>query len=58
MVFGSIKGTCPHDFPIKGNAESSIYHTPRSPYYFKTDAEICFDSVEAAKRHGFIAPKR
>ena len=47
MVPGSIKGTCPYDFPIKGNADSVIYHTSDSPYYFKTRAEICFD-VEAA----------
>ena len=49
MVPGSIKGTCPYDFPIKGNADSVIYHTPDSPYYFKTRAEICFDSTEAAE---------
>ena len=57
LVPGSIKGTCPYEFPIKGNAESSIYHTPSSPYYHKTNAEVCFDSVEAARRFGFMAPK-
>jgi hypothetical protein len=58
LVPGSIKGTCPHDFPIKGNVDSYIYHTPKSPYYYKTNAEVCFDSVDAAKRQGYIAPKR
>jgi hypothetical protein len=50
-------GGCPHEFPVKGNMDSSIYHTPRSPYYSKTNAEICFDSPAAAKYHGFTAPK-
>ena len=60
-----LDGSCPTDFSIKGNADSVIYHTPDSPYYFKTRAEICFDSAHAAKRHGFrpvspysVAPRR
>ncbi len=57
-VPASLKGTCPYDFPVKGNTGSYIYHTPESPYYYKTNAEICFDSAEAARRHGFVAPKR
>ena len=51
-------GGCPVDFPVKGNAGSQIYHTPESPYYKNTDAEVCFDSAEAARKNGFIAPKR
>jgi hypothetical protein len=31
---------------------------PESPYYTKTFAELCFDSAEAARKNGFIAPKR
>ncbi len=52
-------GTCPTDFPIKGNADSLIYHTTDSPYYNKTNAEICFESEEVAAKHGYraILPK-
>jgi hypothetical protein len=49
------RGTCPTDFPIKGNADSLIYHTADSPYYVKTNAEICFESEEAATKHGYRA---
>ena len=56
-VPASFRGTCPYDFPVKGNADSYIYHIPESPHYYKTNAEICFDSAEAARRHGFMAPK-
>ena len=48
-------GTCPTDFPIKGNADSLVYHTSASPYYIRTRAEICFESEEAAVRHGYRA---
>jgi len=46
-------GTCPTDFPIKGNADSLVYHTSESPYYIRTRAEICFENKEAAERHGY-----
>ena len=46
-------GTCPTDFPIKGNVDSLIYHGADSPYYLKTNAEICFENEEAARRYGF-----
>ena len=46
-------GTCPTDFPIKGNVDSFIYHTTDSPYYVKTKAEICFENAETAARHGY-----
>ena len=49
------KGTCPTDFPVKGNVDSLIYHATDSPYYFKTNAEICFENEEVAQRHGFRA---
>ena len=51
-------GTCPPAFPVKGNADSHIYHVPKSPYYANTRAEYCFDSAAAARKNGFIAPKR
>ncbi len=51
-------GTCPRGHPVKGNASSRIYHVPDSPYYAKTLAEVCFDTADAARKNGFIAPKR
>jgi len=47
------RGTCPTDFPIKGNADSFVYHTSGSPYYIHTIAEICFENEEAAERNGY-----
>ena len=58
MALPNLNGSCPYDFPIKGNASSYIYHTRASPYYTKTNAEFCFDTEEAAKRHGFCSIKR
>ena len=46
-------GACPPDFPIKGNADSFIYHTPASLFYGRTRAEVCFNLEEAAFRHGY-----
>jgi large subunit ribosomal protein L4 len=46
-------GSCPPDFPIKGNADSFIYHTPASLFYGRTRAEVCFNLEEAAFRHGY-----
>ena len=43
----------PEGFDIKGNADSMKYHTPESPYYSRTVAEVWFDSVEAAEAAGF-----
>lgn len=48
----------PDGFPIKGNADSGIYHTPGSSAYTSTIAEIYFSSEEAAQRAGFRAPRR
>ena len=58
MSLPNLNGSCPYEFPIKGNANSYIYHTRSSPYYIKTHAEFCFDSKEAARRHGFYPSKR
>ena len=48
----------PESFPIKGNADSGIYHTPGSSAYTSTVAEIYFSSEEAAQRAGYRAPRR
>ncbi|MGB3307485.1 MAG: hypothetical protein WBA63_14975 [Thermomicrobiales bacterium] len=47
----------PEGFPIKGNADSGIYHTPGSSAYTSTVAEIYFSSEEAAQRAGYRAPR-
>ena len=44
----------PAGFDIKGNADSGKYHTPESPWYGRTKAEVWFDSAEAAEAAGFV----
>ena len=43
----------PAGFDIKGNEDSMKFHTPASPYYGRTIAEVWFDSVDAAQAAGF-----
>ncbi|GAC57513.1 hypothetical protein GOHSU_21_00050 [Gordonia hirsuta DSM 44140 = NBRC 16056] len=43
----------PEGYPIKGNADSGRYHTPASPAYDETVAEIWFATEAAAKSAGF-----
>jgi small subunit ribosomal protein S2 len=47
-------GEAPEGFTIKG-ASSGKYHTPDSPWYAKTVAEVWFDTVESAEAAGFTA---
>ncbi len=49
-------GSAPEGYPIKGNADSMKYHTPESQWYEQTEAEVWFDSTEAAEAAGFSAP--
>ena len=52
---GSYKGdNPPAGFDIKGNADSGKFHTPESPWYGRTKAEVWFNSVEAAEAAGFV----
>jgi large subunit ribosomal protein L4 len=57
---GSVKafddGFEPPEFPIKGNADSMLYHTPDSPFYDRTVAEVWFDTEENAEAAGFSKP--
>jgi small subunit ribosomal protein S2 len=46
----------PDGFPIKGNASSMLYHTPDSPFYGRTKAEVWFASEDAAEAAGFSKP--
>ncbi|MBW0118965.1 sunset domain-containing protein, partial [Pseudonocardia abyssalis] len=43
---------------IKGNADSMLYHTPESPYYGRTKAEVWFTSTADAEAAGFSDWKR
>jgi ribosomal protein S16 len=45
----------PEGFPIKGNEDSMKYHTPESPWYGRTVAEVWFATAEAAEAAGFAA---
>ena len=36
-------------YTIKGNADTMLFHTPDSPSYEQTEAEVWFTSVDAAK---------
>ncbi|HQY96432.1 MAG TPA: NADH-quinone oxidoreductase subunit NuoE [Phycicoccus sp.] len=46
-------GTGPTGWDIKGNANSMLFHTPDSPWYGRTKAEVWFREEEAAKAAGF-----
>jgi large subunit ribosomal protein L22 len=46
----------PDTHPIKGNADSMLYHTPDSRYYKVTKAEVWFDTEENAEAAGFAKP--
>jgi hypothetical protein len=59
---GAVRGdgtnACPADFPIKGNANSKIYHIPGRASYDGTVPEWCFATEEDAVNAGYRAPKR
>ena len=40
------------EFTIKGNADSMLFHTPDSPYYGRTKAEVWFRNAEDAEHAG------
>lgn len=46
----------PEGFPIKGNADSMLYHIPGSSHYGRTVAEVWFATAEAAETAGFALP--
>ena len=43
----------PRGYTVKGNEDSMLYHTPESPSYKQTIAEIWFRDVETAEKAGF-----
>ena len=48
---------CPSWAPIKGNADSGIYHVPGGRWYSRTKPEICFTTKAAAIAAGYRASK-
>jgi large subunit ribosomal protein L22 len=50
------EGNGPDTHPIKGNADSMLYHAPDSRYYAVTKAEVWFDTEENAEAAGFSKP--
>jgi large subunit ribosomal protein L22 len=46
----------PEGYPIKGNTNSMKYHTPESPFYGRTIAEVWFATEEDAEAAGFTPP--
>jgi hypothetical protein len=46
-------GGAPAGYTIKGNEDSMLYHTPDSPSYRQTIAEVWFRDEESAIRAGF-----
>ena len=45
--------TPPSGYTIKGNEDSMLYHTPESPSYKQTIAEVWFNAESAAEKAGF-----
>lgn len=50
-------GECPASHPIKGNADSGIYHVKGQQYYTVTKAEECFATESAAIAAGYRKSK-
>lgn len=46
----------PEGFPIKGNADSKLYHVPGSAFYERTVAEVWFATESDAELAGFSLP--
>jgi large subunit ribosomal protein L17 len=49
-------GSQPEGFPVKGNADSMLYHAPGTEYYDRTVAEVWFATEEDAEQAGFTRP--
>jgi len=56
-VAGNGTSECPPGFPIKGNAQSMLYHDSSSRSYSRTIPEFCFATPEAAQAAGYRAAR-
>ena len=52
-----IDGECPDGFPIKGNADSGIYHVPGGRFYDRTIPERCYADEDDAIADGYRRSK-
>ncbi len=50
-------GSQPDGYPIKGNADSMLYHVPGSAFYDRTVAEVWFATEADAEAAGYSLPK-
>ena len=55
---GPVDGACPLTHPVKGNANSGIFHLPGGRFYDTTVPERCYRDAEAAEADGMRASKR
>lgn len=53
-----VDGTCPASHPIKGNAQSGIFHVPGGLSYDRTVPERCYATEADAEADGFRRAKR
>lgn len=53
-----VDGACPVTHPVKGNANSKIYHLPGGRFYDTTVPERCYRDPQAAEADGMRASKR
>ena len=51
-------GSCPPDWPIKGNDGSKIFHVPGGMSYERTVAERCYQAEADAEADGYRKAKR
>jgi large subunit ribosomal protein L17 len=49
-------GSEPEGFPIKGNADSMLYHVPGSRFFTQTQPEVWFATEADAEAAGFSKP--
>ncbi|GAB3446642.1 50S ribosomal protein L17, sunset domain variant [Actinophytocola sediminis] len=49
-------GSEPEGFPIKGNADSMLFHAPGTSHYDRTVAEVWFRTEQDAEEAGFSRP--
>lgn len=53
-----VDGSCPATHPVKGNADSMIFHIPGGRSYERTAAERCYCTAADAEADGFRQAKR
>lgn len=53
-----VDGACPVSHPIKGNADSGIFHVPGGMSYDRTVPERCYATAADAEADGFRQAKR